>query len=61
MSYRTHPFAAPVHPLASAPSPFACGVCGHYALHQTPVSAVPGPSRLVCQVCGAHAVLWFDS
>ena len=62
MAFRTHPFAVPpVRPLASTPSSFACGVCGHYALHEEAlVSAVPEPPRMVCQVCGAHAVLRFD-
>lgn len=59
MSFRTHPSATAPHPLSSAPSPFACGVCGHFALHeQAVVSAVPEPPRMVCQVCGAHAPLW---
>lgn len=66
MSFRVHPFAAPARPLAGAPSPFACGVCGHYALRealheQALASAVPEPPRMVCQVCGAHAVPWARS
>jgi len=62
MSFRAHPFAASARPLAGAPSPFACGVCGHHALQeQALASAVPEPPRMVCQICGAHAAPWTRS
>lgn len=47
----------------SRPSARPCGVCGHQALANEPAyrGAPPEAGRLVCQVCGAHALVGDDS